>query len=199
MIKDRYTSERLELEILPRAIELVPKVKRIVAIDGGANIGKWTEVLAPHFVLVHAFEPVRFSYDDMAARLKQAGIENVTLHHKALMQNPMRVAMKSPLKRSASTAMYAMQSPLGNVEATTFADMVELGLVKLDLEGAELRALKGGERAINAWHPVLIIESVKNQLRRYGDTPEDLERWLVEHGYQAKYRQSPNTIWVHQC
>jgi len=73
------------------------------------------------------------------------------------------------------------------VKTVSLDDVVEtLGrapsVVKMDIEGAELEALKGFKNTINAHHPALILEA--NAYVPADTKPEHtVAGWLVQHGY----------------
>lgn len=58
-----------------------------------------------------------------------------------------------------------------------------LDLVKLDIEGAELAALRGGQKMLEQFRPTLIVEIGRESCRAAGHEPEVLAQWLVDHGY----------------
>lgn len=198
-IKDRRASERKEMEILWAAM---PRVrKRGLAIDGGANVGLWSLALAEHFEQVMAFEPVDFSYRALRERTEHK--HTIYPIRAALFDRRCQVTMRHPKKRQASTAYYATPAEAGDVDTVdaVYLDMMdlrglELGLIKLDLEGAELRALEGAQRTLEQHHPVIIVECVDKQMERYGDTGMDLHAWLLARAYVAGAESKPNRVYV---
>jgi len=57
-------------------------------------------------------------------------------------------------------------------------------LVKIDIEGAELSALKSGVEFLKRVHPILLIEVHVNLLPEFGATAEDLTNFLSRLGYK---------------
>lgn len=201
-MKDRETSERLELKILEKAMRYLPDCRRQLAIDGGANVGRWSLELAKHFAAVLAFEPVDFSYRALAERTNMAGVHNVYTFRNALFDAHQWVEMRSPAKRSASTAMFA--HPVDKQTAVAVSciplDLLRLedcDLLKLDLEGAELRALRGARHTLATFRPVVIVECIDKQLQRFGDSSIDLHRFMAGAGYELTLEQTPNRVYVH--
>jgi FkbM family methyltransferase len=202
--KDRQTSEAEEMQILTAALRHVRRHE--MAIDGGANIGKWSLAMAPHFRAVVAFEPVRFSYQ--ALRERTEATANIYPSPTALWEETKILRMTHPKKRAASTAYFASPTLTGKPDETTVDDCIASGiaidslnlcdcdLLKLDLEGAEFKALRGASSTLLRCRPVIIVEVVDKQLRRYGDAREDVERLLKAHGYQKAGVQLPNRIYV---
>lgn len=195
MQKNRKASEAREIQILPHALALVSN--RRVAIDGGANVGRWAIAMAPHFDAVFAFEPVEFSYQAMRKHLEIERCDHVYPIQTALFDRECRVQMKSPPKRSASTAFYAQQSASGQrAIRIDIMNLEDCGLIKLDLEGAELRALYGAVRTIERCKPVLIVEVVPKQLQRYLDSAERLHAFMLKRGYKTHHTEEPNRIYI---
>jgi len=65
----------------------------------------------------------------------------------------------------------------------TKAGLNRLDLIKMDVEGWELRILKGGAETIQRFRPVMMIELVGQQLARAGDSLEDACVLLRSWGY----------------
>jgi len=203
-VKDRDASEALEMEILSVALGHVRNHE--MAIDGGANVGKWAMAMAPHFRAVMAFEPVGFSYQNLRERTDST--PNIYPSPTALWDSNMLLRMTHPKKRTSSTAYYAApaleSAPGEGTEEDCYASGIAIdtlnlddcNLLKLDLEGAEVRALRGASKTLRRCRPVVIVEVVERQLRRYGDTPEGLDRLLRAHGYLKVAEQDPNRIYV---
>ena len=158
-----------------------------VAVDGGANVGDWSAVMADRFETVHAFEPGGMF------RLQR---DNVVLHEKALMDCPGRVEIVK--KKSSNRGWYALQAPDGEIESTSI-DLLRLdacGLIKLDIEGAEGLALLGAARTIRRFKPVLILEFGTSRRKKPG-LPDDRTRGiLADHGYRKVYESRPDEVWA---
>jgi FkbM family methyltransferase len=64
-------------------------------------------------------------------------------------------------------------------------DRERVDLIKLDIEGGELAALKGATKLIAKWHPTIIFEcSSEYDLRACGLDRRDLFDLLAGHGYE---------------
>ncbi len=59
-------------------------------------------------------------------------------------------------------------------------------LIKLDLEGFELAALRGLERLIERHHPWIVCEITDPYLRKFGDCATALMAWMLRQGYTAR-------------
>lgn len=59
-------------------------------------------------------------------------------------------------------------------------------LIKLDIEGWEVRALRGAERTIRERRPIIVCEVNRGALERAGTSPEELRALLTGYGYEMR-------------
>lgn len=198
--KSRKASEASELAFLADCMRFhLRALPRWMAIDGGANIGNWTEALLAHgFQNVCAFEPVGFNFSRLQHRFR--GDRRVHCLQTALLDKQLDVSMITPGKTRSSTAFYARPAADGGVPAYPIDSMhwETLDLLKLDLEGAELRALHGAQQTIEARRPAIIVEVIDKHLARFGDTSQALEAWMRERGYRSIAKREPNWLYLPQ-
>src|SRR5439155_26860256 len=64
-------------------------------------------------------------------------------------------------------------------------DVTSLRLIKLDVEGAEFSALRGGETLLRRHHPLLLVELNYSTARAFGYHPREMLTWLQELDYQT--------------
>lgn len=152
-------------------------------IDGGACKGEWTVKLARHFDRVIAFEPCEESRGIL--RERTAGLKNVEIMDCALMDKACSVEVVAPPKR---TTLTARQVRVVEASATWGCSLdgfafYGIGLIKLDLEGAEPLALLGARETIARAHPVLIVE-FNHRLQRFGYSEDDTMRIIEKMGYR---------------
>lgn len=80
--RSRFGFERghgVQIAHLERALQWVPG--RTTAVDGGANVGAWTRLMAAHFSRVHAFEPNPAVFECLERNVEEWGIrDRVVLH-----------------------------------------------------------------------------------------------------------------------
>lgn len=71
-----------------------------------------------------------------------------------------------------------------------FADlgMERLDLVKIDVEGYELQTLKGAEKTLRKFNPILFIEVDENNLLDQGDSAQKLIGFILDLGYGSIVR-----------
>ncbi len=75
------------------------------------------------------------------------------------------------------------------VEIARLDDIVEreaparIDAMKLDVEGAELRVLRGAEAALGRYRPIVLFEALEAALRLQGTSRRELCDWLESRGY----------------
>ncbi|MDA7644890.1 FkbM family methyltransferase [bacterium] len=135
------------------------------AIDGGANRGVYSTCLSPLCQTVHAFEP----NPAMNKYLRSAAPANVTVSNQALSDQKGTAEFSIPIVSenklqhtggSLNSVDQSDQAVTFSVETTTIDELgfTNVSLIKLDLEGFEYQALRGGIKTIQRDKPVLIIE-----------------------------------------
>jgi FkbM family methyltransferase len=164
-----------------------------VFADVGANHG-WFSLLAAQRLRtnggrVFAFEPQTKLCSLLRASAELNRLDNLTVIQAAAGQGPSRGFVHVP--RPEQTR-YGSLFPSGNtVEAVDIVSLDDAlsdaspALVKIDVEGFEIRVLLGMRRLLRS--PALrslIIEVHPAEIRRFGDELSELVRILNEHGFR---------------
>lgn len=133
-----------------------------VFVDGGGFDGETTKEFikkVPKYGKIYFFEPFMEMLN--IAERKLSSYPNVNFFQKALYDKK-EVLSFDTTKGSASSI-----SSEGNhiVEAVRLGDIIhgKIGFVKLDIEGAELKALKGAEKTIVKYRPKIAVCVYHNQ------------------------------------
>jgi FkbM family methyltransferase len=133
------------------------------AVDGGCHVGTWTRQLAKRFAHVHAFEPVSAHRECFALNVEA---RNVVLHPCALGEHEGRVSISSEPHSSGESWV----SGPGDIPMYTLDsfDLIDVDLIKLDVEGTELPILRGAARLLERCRPVVCVEQKKGHAERFG-------------------------------
>lgn len=103
-------------------------------------------------------EPDPDNYEKLLQTIEEHGIKNVTAHQIGLYSE------KTTLRFDASGSQQTKIATNGGVElpVDSIDNLVgenRVSIIKMDIEGAELDALKGGERTIMRCRPILMISA----------------------------------------
>jgi FkbM family methyltransferase len=167
-----------------------------VFVDIGANIGYFS-LLGGRAVgdrgRVIAIEPTPPTVAKLEDNLKMNGLKNIKVHELAVLDRPGTVRIHQPhddnigantLRPSGYSERY------WDVSAATLDDLLigepRIRLVKLDLEGAELLALRGFIKHLSSPEgPLVLCEVTDRFLRELGGSARDLFSLMADYGYEA--------------
>lgn len=183
---------RYERDLVDWARELAPPEKQFV--DCGAHMGSWTLLMATTFREVHAFEPQRLIFQQLCGNVALNGLSNVFAHHVGLDEKPSRLALhQRDVDRGASSAradiavrFQARDSEVVKVvPLDSFSDVLtDVGLIKIDVEGLELRVLKGAVEVLTKNDlPKIIFECWSNDW--FVEEKAALVGFLEDFGYRV--------------
>ena len=167
-------------------------------VDGGANRGLHTLPMARLVGTtgrVIAVEPVPETADSLEALLRDKELHNVDVVRKALFHErgvvTFNVVMNAPTRSGIYESEYPFDAQVQRIEVETdrldelLADVERLRFCKLDLEGAEFRALQGAERTLARCGPTVVFEVSLSAPATYGYEPAELFAFFDGLGYET--------------
>ncbi len=175
--------------------------KGFVVLDVGANTGSVSLLLSNIVGLtgkVHAFEPIPRTFALLQEHMsKYSHSHNYELYNCALGNVEEKVDVLIPdqdfgqasMKRHSSGS-WVNQPNIDIVQVDSkVVDKFEgkfgkVDFIKLDIEGAELLALKGAHQLISKYKPILYLEVYREWTNGFGYSPLDLYDYLKLLGYQ---------------
>lgn len=175
-------------------------VKGSWVIDIGANIGHYSKRFSDLVGCdgrVIAFEPIPETFAILAANLRQAECDNVSLFNAAVSDKTDVVGMNIPSFKTGLKNYYqahlTTDSKISELKVISLQiDRLELpgtiSLVKIDAEGHELKVLEGMKELLCRDHPILIVET---------DQAEIVELLKCLGYVNKKISGSPNMLFIH--
>lgn len=146
---------------------------RRVMVDVGGHIGLWSFNFGKWFDVVHAYEPVEAHRKCFERNVKDL---NVTLHAMALGEIPGMVSIHTaPTSSGDSWVDGAGNIPMETLDGQNLEDV---DLIKLDCEGYELFALRGGVETIRRCKPVICVEQKPGKAQQFGLPETGAVDWL---------------------
>ena len=163
-----------------------------VVLDIGANVGL-ISLLAAKKVgktgKVYAFEPVPKIFARLQENIALNGFNNV---------EPVPLALSSQkgkamifVAHGASSLFRRVSDEFVEVPTERLDDFVEqegierVDAIKLDVEGAELHVIRGADKTIRRFKPIMMVEINPDTLKAAGTTPQELFETIVSYGYKA--------------
>lgn len=153
------------LQKLDHLAEAIRHVKlRRHAVDVGAHIGLWSEVMARQFARLTAFEPLPENIRRWRERM--APYSNAELHGTALADH----AGLANLIGKSHAKNYISFVDAGAVAVETLDDcaFADIDLLKIDAEGADALVIAGAHATILRCRPVVIVENMPIFQSRFG-------------------------------
>ena len=156
-------------------------------VDVGGFIGDSILVLKPYTSKkIYTFEAIEQNYMLLLKTVELNDLDNVIAEHLALGNENIEIDMK--VAGSASTSETCFSTVYGSekVKMVRFDDYVkennlQVGLIKIDIEGAEQDFLAGAKETITSQKPILLC-SIYHNANDFFEIKPLLESWKV--GYK---------------
>ena len=192
------------------------KKQNIYVLDIGANIGWYSIFLSKLGYKVIGFEPSSINYYILRKNFCLNREVNLTIIKKGLYEEEKKCRLYN-IKRNEGNGMIICNKDkkviphnlikTGEFELTTLNNYVEylsdknLALIKMDIEGSEEKAFKGGLDLITKYHvPFILIEFCPKVLKFQGTDPLKFLKMFKNNGYKISSTGffSPNNIDIFQ-
>lgn len=164
-------------------------------VDVGANAGYFTLLTGRHVGSagrVYAFEPLPAVRDQLVENVRLNAATQVVVRPEALADAPGEVAFYvGPTDHMGVSSLRPVDGHTARLTLRTgrLDDLlppdVRVGLVKIDVEGAEYLALRGMEGRLRRDRPDIVAEVTDTFLRELGHSTEMLFDFLLGLGYRA--------------
>ncbi len=193
----KAVSKQHHKDLIPFLFPFVPE--NGVVFDVGAHAGQFAKLFArlAKGGQVWSFEPSSYARSILVRAVAFNRLRNVKVRPDALGEKEGALFLSTPLKRGGSFRFglshlgeEGRQSRRERVRLTTIDRLVaeeglgRLDFIKADIEGWELKMLRGGDGALKRFEPALLLEVNENALARAGDTPAALWEFLSCRGYR---------------
>lgn len=163
-------------------------------IDIGANVGYFSLLsakLTGEKGKVYALEPILSVRENLISNILLNDYNNIRVIPKAASATAARLTIyEGPEGHKGVSSLRPLSTASREltIEAIALDDLIEemgtVNFIKIDVEGAEMRALLGMKKIINKDHPSFIIEFTDSYLKSFGDSASQMAEWLNTHGYQ---------------
>lgn len=170
-------------------LETLDNVGEKAIIDVGGYIGD-SALLFSHLFKgeIYSFEPIEANYQYLLKTIDMNKADRIIPVKLGLSDAPRTASFHVGASSSSEYALTPWSKGAETVELTTLDDFVaehdlSVGLIKVDIEGAEQDFLKGAEKTIKTQKPVLIISIYHNAYDFFQIKPM-IESWDL--GYTFK-------------
>lgn len=165
-------------------------------LDVGANVGYFGLLIAKKFTRspVVAFEPNPSIADCLQDSIRRNGMgDRMTVARQAVSckNGSLPFVVEGNNSGHSRLATDTSGNQIIEVETVIFDEWVKshpigarVACMKMDVEGAEVMALRGMREFLERDRPALCVEGYDNQLREFGSSLQELKQLLAEAGYR---------------
>jgi len=163
-----------------------------VILDVGANFGYYSLKLASALRgegRVFAFEPSSAIFSRLEQNIRLNCLESLVTAIRSGLSDDVGFAHLEQCEANSGAATLSMEGKGERIVLDTLDNFCEtqkiskFNLIKIDVEGNELRVLRGGTRVFASHKPIIMLEFNTSALNRLGTTVEELSDQLMTWDY----------------
>lgn len=165
-------------------------------LDIGANFGWYALTMAKLFpaAVVHAFEPLPATFQNLAKNLEANAFTNMWIHNIGFMaQAGDQVFYFDPQISGRASARNLVEDPsalpvtcaVGRLDDFVRVHQLSPDFIKVDVEGAELAVFQGSLETLRTHRPVILTEMLRKWAQRFGYHPNEVMGLLAALGYRC--------------
>lgn len=167
-----------------------------VFLDVGANIGYFSLMVAKNepSSTVFAFEPASHLFEKLENHIRDNYLKNIFAIHAAAGENDETgILFLADVENEGMSSLKEPENYSGKKEEIKIISLdnwmnrsalENISLIKMDVEGSELAALKGMKNIIDEFHPLIISEINPQTLSLFGLKSEDIYKFIYGLGYE---------------
>lgn len=169
-----------------------------VFLDIGANLGWYSLVLGRNRPgsRVYAFEPIPATVETLEKNIRLNHLENIETVCMGLFDREDELnflfapdvsgatSLKLTGQTRGRTSIQNVMCRTTTLDAFCSARGIVPTLLKIDVEGAELMVVQGGEKTLEHT-PIILMELLRKWSREFGYHPNDVFEALAKYGYEA--------------
>jgi FkbM family methyltransferase len=187
----KYFSDRTNSNA-PQEIAKFCKQHRAV-IQAGGHCGLYPFQYSKIFENVYTFEPEELNHFCLTTNLQ--GIENVRIERCALGAEESSISLNINEKNCGNHSVDLSTDGTIPLKKIDKFKIENVDLIHLDLEGFELFALKGAQKTIKKYKPVIVLET-NNFCENFNYTIDELEEWLDSINYTRLVKWPDDRVYV---
>lgn len=191
-----YNGIMWEEESIKYFYDCVPTNKKVNIMDIGAQSGLYS--LYSKFLPMatfYAFEPFKPTFDLLNENIKLNNINNIITHNIGLSDTKKKTLLNTS---QSHNGLHTIGNPLRfddivsiEIEVDTIDNLfyekdIPLDFIKIDTEGWEYFILKGGEKTIKKYKPIIQLEWNLTNMKQCNVNETILNSYISELGYIKK-------------
>ena len=188
---DIITKKTFEPEETKIIKQFLSSNKNLVGLDLGANIGYYTLLMAKYCDKVYAFEPEKNNYDILSKNILMNKYINIIAENKAVgdkqKEGFLNIAMEAGSHSFLDSIKSRKVEKVRIVKLDNYFDKVseKPNIIKIDIEGYELEALRGARNLLKNVRAILIEYNV-GLMKENGRDPIELFNFIKDNGFKIE-------------
>ena len=174
---------------------LINKNDKVNIVDIGANVGLYS-LYAKYLPnsQFYSYEPFKFTYDLLNDNIKINNITNVQTYNIGLSDKKGKTILNVCLSQDGLNTMGAnplrfndihpVEVEIDTLDNIFYNNNIKVDFIKIDTEGYEYNILKGGEKTIKKYKPIIQLEYNLTNMKQCDINPEQLLNYINELGYK---------------
>ena len=186
--------EKQDIDLILKSLNR--EVFNYTCLDIGANIGNHSIYFSKYFKNVISYEPQDLVYKIL--KINTSKINNIQVFNFALSDEKSDIILNFDIKnRGGASFVNKTNKPNGEVCKTKIFDEIspklDYGFIKIDVEGFEIKVLKGMEKSILKNQPIIAFEGMGSMTDKIIDYLKDLgyDKFLIPSDYQIHKIRKP--------
>ena len=191
----RKNTEIWEKQSLNYFYNLIDKNNKVNIVDIGASVGLYS-LYAKHLPnsQFYSYEPYKFTYDLLNDNIKLNNITNVQTYNIGLSDKKGPTILNVCLPGDGANTMgsiplrftdpFPIEVETDTLDNIFYNNNIKVDFIKIDAEGWEYHILKGGEKTIKTYKPIIQLEYNETNMKQCDIKPEQLLNYINELGYK---------------
>jgi len=200
-------TEIWEKESLNYFFNLIKKNEKVNIVDIGANVGLYS-LYAKYLPnsQFYSYEPYKFTYDLLNENIKLNNITNVNTYNIGLGDKKGKTILNVCLSNDGLNTMgtnplrfndiSSIEVEIDTLDNIFYNNNIKVDYIKIDTEGYEYNILKGGEKTIKKYKPIIQLEYNETNMKQCNINSSDLNNYIIELGYKNHNLTSEELIIV---
>jgi FkbM family methyltransferase len=188
-------TEIWEKESLNYFFNLINKNEKVNIVDIGANVGLYS-LYAKYLPnsQFYSYEPYKFTYDLLNENIKLNNITNVNTYNIGLGDKKGKTILNVCLSNDGLNTMgtnplrfndiSSIEVEIDTLDNIFYNNNIKVDYIKIDTEGYEYNILKGGEKTIKKYKPIIQLEYNETNMKQCNINSSDLNNYIIELGYK---------------
>ncbi len=168
-------------------------------IDIGANVGYFSlltsENICKNNGKIFAFEPITRTFERLQENIYLNNINCINCYKIAISDTNTSLEINIGNDQNWGMSSINKHEQLSSISETVKCQTLDsfcaehhvstVDLVKIDVEGAEFKVIKGMENVINSYKPEILIEIIEAHLNQQGASSANIFNYLWSKGYRS--------------